>query len=126
MALKFYSDSALTTEITTLTTQHASTGMAVETQLFLSNDDALFRYENIEIDPTDINGTDEAGYIQLAPDSAGVAGTYGTAGANLVMTNISDSNVAKPFWVKITTPNVGTAQNKTDLQLKALFREFAV
>lgn len=126
MALKFYSDQALTQEITSLTTQHANTGMVVERRIFLSNDNAAFRYENVVIDPTDTASTDESNYISLAPDSAGSAGTYGAAGANLTMANISDSNVAKPFWVKITTPSVGSAQNKTDLQLKALFREFAV
>jgi hypothetical protein len=126
MALKFYSDQALTQEITSLTTQHANTGMAVERRIFLSNNDATKRYESVVIDPTDTASTDESNYITLAPDNAGVAGTYGAAGANLNMANISDSNVAKPFWVKITTPSVGTAQNKTDLQLKALFREFAV
>jgi hypothetical protein len=126
MALKFYSDQALTQEITSLTTQHANTGMAVERKIFLSNNDATKRYENVVIDPTDTASTDESNYISLAPDNAGSAGTYGTAGANLAMANISDSNVAKPFWVKITTPSVGTAQNKTDLQLKALYREFAV
>jgi hypothetical protein len=126
MALKFYSDQALTQEITSLTTQHANTGMAVERRVFLSNNDATKRYENVVIDPTDTASTDESSYISLAPDSSGTAGTYGAAGANLNMANISDSNVAKPFWVKITTPNVGTAQNKTDLQLKALYREFAV
>jgi hypothetical protein len=126
MALKFYSDQALTQEITSLTTQHANTGMAVERRVFLANNNASFRYENVVIDPTDTVSTDESNYIALAPDNAGSAGTYGAAGANLTMANISDSNVAKPFWVKITTPSVGTAQNKTDLQLKALFREFAV
>jgi hypothetical protein len=126
MALKFYSDQALTQEITSLTTQHANTGMAVERRIFLSNNNAAFRYENVVIDPTDTASTDESSYIALAPDNAGSAGTYGAVGANLSMANISDSNVAKPFWVKITTPSVGTAQNKTDLQLKALFREFAV
>jgi hypothetical protein len=126
MALKFYSDQALTQEITSLTTQHANTGMAVERRIFLSNNDATKRYESVVIDPTDTASTDESSYISLAPDSSGSAGTYGAAGANLAMANISDSNVAKPFWVKITTPSVGTAQNKTDLQLKALFREFAV
>jgi hypothetical protein len=126
MALKFYSDQALTQEITSLTTQHANTGMAVERRIFLANNDATKRYENVVIDPTDTASTDESNYIALAADNAGSAGTYGAAGANLTMANISDSNVAKPFWVKITTPSVGTAQNKTDLQLKALFREFAV
>jgi hypothetical protein len=126
MALRFYSDQALTQEITSLTTQHANTGMAVERRVFLSNNDATKRYESVVIDPTDTASTDESNYIALAPDNAGSAGTYGTAGANLALANISDSNVAKPFWVKITTPSVGTAQNKTDLQLKALYREFAV
>jgi hypothetical protein len=126
MALKFYSDQALTQEITSLTTQHANTGMVVERRIFLSNNDATKRYESVVIDPTDTASTDESNYISLAADNTGSAGTYGAAGANLTMANISDSNVAKPFWVKITTPSVGTAQNKTDLQLKALFREFAV
>lgn len=126
MALKFYSDQALTQEITSLTTQHANTGMAVERRIFLANNDATKRYESVVIDPTDTANTDESNYISLAPDNAGSAGTYGAAGANLTMANIADSNVAKPFWVKITTPSVGSAQNKTDLQLKALFREFAV
>jgi hypothetical protein len=126
MALKFFSDQALTQEITILTTTHPNTGSSVERRVFLANDDGGFRYENIAIDPTDISGSDETSYIQLSPDNAGSAGAFGTAGATLAMANISDSNVAKPFWVRISTPSVGSAQNKTDLQLRALFREFAV
>ena len=126
MALKFASDSGLTQVITSLSTDHANTGMSVERKVYLFNDSASFRYENIVIDPTDTVTTDESNYIQLATDNAGVAGTYGASGANLSLSNITSANVGTPFWVKITTPSVTTAQNKTDLQLKALYREFAV
>lgn len=125
MALKFYSDSALTTEVTTLTTQHANTGMAVANKLYLGNKDTTVKYQNISIAPTDTSGTDETSYISLALDNSGVAGTYGSAGAVLAMADISD-NTGHAFWVKITTPSVSSAQNKTDLQLKANYREFAV
>lgn len=126
MALQLYSDAALTTEITSLITQHLNTGMAVERQLFITNKDATKRYENIIVDPIDTSGTDETNYIQLAPDNAGLAGNYGAAGASLSMGSISDNNIAHAFWIKITTPSVSESQNKTDLQLSILYREFAV
>lgn len=125
MALKFYSDQALTTEITTLTTQHANTGMAVQQKVYIANKDAAFRYESVTPTVEDANGTSEVSWVALAPDSSGSAGSYGAGGASLSLGNITD-NVGHPFWVKITTPAVGSAQNKTDLQLKTLFREFAV
>lgn len=109
-----------------ITTTHPTTGSAVEQRVFLFNDAAAFRYEAITIDPTDTVTTDESGYIQLAPDNAGSPGTYLAASAALTMANISDSNVAKPFWVKVTTPVLANAVNKTDIQLTINFNEFAV
>jgi hypothetical protein len=52
--------------------------------------------------------------------------TFLSAGAALTMANISDTNVAKPFWVKVTAPSVGSAQNKTDIKLTVNYRKFAV
>jgi hypothetical protein len=127
MALAFYSDSALTTKITTLTTEHANTGEAVATQVFVSNDDATKTYKNIVIDVVDTDmSTDETSWVQLAPDNSGVAGTYEAGGIQLTMSDITDSKVAHAFWVKVTNPNVAGSQNKTDLELKLNFREYAV
>ncbi|WP_423408008.1 hypothetical protein AABM38_20400 [Heyndrickxia sp. MSNUG] len=109
-----------------ISTQHPITGSTVEMKLWLFNDNAAERFENINIDPTDSVSTDESTWIQLAPDNAGVAGTYLSGGTALTMANISDSNVGKPFWVKITTPSVGSVQNKTDIKLTVNYRKFAV
>jgi hypothetical protein len=126
MALLFYSDLGLTTELTTLTTQHDSAGEAKSVRVFLANKDVAFRYEDILITPEDTaTPPDEKSWIQLAPDNAGTPGTYSAPGAALALANILDT-AAHPFWVKITTTNVGTAQNKTDLRLNTTFKEFAV
>jgi hypothetical protein len=126
MALLFYSDLGLTTELTTLTTQHDSAGEAKSVRVFLANKDGAFRYEDISITPEDTaKPPDETSWIQLAPDNAGTPGTYSAPGAALTLANISDA-AAHPFWVKITTASVGSAQNKTDLRLSASFKEFAV
>lgn len=126
MALKFYSDQALTTEITTLTTQHPNTGGSAQQKVYVSNNDATKRYENISVDVVDTNGADDTSYVQLALDSAGSPGTFGAAGASLTMANITTANTGAPFWVKVTTPSVAGSQNKTDLKLDVLYREFAV
>jgi hypothetical protein len=123
--LKFYADQALTQEITTLTTEHANTGAAVERRVFVANKDATKTYTNISVDIVDTAATDETTWVQLAQDNAGAAGAYSAAGVTLTMADITDL-AAKSFWVKITTPSVADSQNKTDLQLKLLFREYAV
>lgn len=126
MALLFYSDSGLTTELTTLTTQHDSAGETKEVKIFLANKDVAFRYEDILITPEDTaTPPDETSWIQLATDNAGAPGAYSAPGAALALENISDV-AAHPFWVKITTASVGAAQNKNDLRLSASFKEFAV
>lgn len=122
MALLFYSDVALTTELGTVTTQHDSAGEVKEVEVFLANKDAAFRYEEIVITPEDTaTPPDETTWIQLGLTQ----GAYEAPGAALTMPNISD-NVAHSLWIRITTANVGTAQNKTDLRLNATFKEFAV
>lgn len=125
MALKFYNDAALTQEITTLTTQHENTGMAVEKKVYLGNTVVQYRYENVVISSVDTAIPDETDWIQLAQDSGGSAGTYNPGGDPLVFANVSD-NVGHPFWIKITTPNIVNPVNKTDLQLRVDYREFAV
>ncbi|MBT2682670.1 hypothetical protein [Bacillus sp. ISL-37] len=132
MALKIAKNAGLTDIVSTgdgsnaITTQHPIGGSTQEMKLYLFNDSAAERFENITIDPTDSVSTDESTWIQVAPDNGGVAGTYQTAGAALTMANISDSNVGKPFWVRVTTPAVGSVQNKTDIKLTVNFRKFAV
>lgn len=109
-----------------ISTQHPITGGTQEMKVFLFNDNAAERFENINIDPTDATGADESSWVYLAPDNAGVAGTYLAAGAALTMANISDSNVGKAFWIKVVTPSVGSVQNKTDIRLTVNYRKFAV
>lgn len=122
MALLFYSDASLITELTTVTTQHDSGGEAKEIEVFLANKDAGFRYEDIVITPEDTaTPPDETTWIQVGLTQ----GNYETPGSPLAMANISD-NVGHSVWIKITTPTVGTAQNKTDLRLNATFKELAV
>lgn len=132
MALKIAKDAGLTDVVSEgnganpISTQHVITGEAKETKVYLYNNDATKRYEAITIDPSDAVSTDESAWVQLAPDNAGSAGTYGAGGAALTMSDIADSNVAKPFWVKVTTPSVGDTQNKTDIKLTVQGTEFAV
>ena len=122
MALLFYSNAGLTTELTTVTTQHDSAGESKEIQVFIANKDSGFRYEDIVVTPEDTaTPPDETSWIQVGLTQ----GNYQAPGASLTIGNIDD-NVAHSFWVRITTANVGTAQNKTDLRLNATFKEFAV
>jgi hypothetical protein len=131
MALKLSRNSGLTDLISTdgsspLTSSHPLSGSSVETKIWIFNDDATKRYESINIDPTDSVSTDESSYITLAPDNSGSAGTYLSPSATLSMANISSANVGVPFWVKVTTPSVGSVQNKTDIKLTVNYTEFAV
>lgn len=127
--LKISKNAALTDIVSVsnpIKTQHPTTGSTQTVQLWLFNDDATKRYESINLDPTDASGSDESGWVALAPDNAGAAGTYLSGGAALSMANISDLNVGKPFWAKITSPSVADSQNKTDLNITINYTEFAV
>lgn len=126
MALKLSKNIGLTdivTDVNPITTQHINTGEAKEVKVWLFNDAATFRYEGIVLSAVDTSGSDESSWIKFAADSGGVAGTYNST---LNMANISDSAVAKPFWVKVTSANVTGAQNKTDLAVRIAFNEFVV
>jgi hypothetical protein len=135
MALKIAKNSGLTDIVSTdgtnpITTSHPIAGSSVEQKVYLFNNDATKYYTTINIDPTDAVTTDESTWVFLAPDNAGVAGTYGAASAPLSMANIgvagSGDTTGKPFWVKVVTPSVGTTQNKTDIKLTVNYTEFAV
>lgn len=123
--LKLAKNSGLTDVISTdgsnpLTTQHPIAGSAVETRVFLFNDNGAKRYESITVDPT---GTNES-WVQLAPDNGGNAGTYLAGGAPLSMADVEDT-AGHPFWVKVTTPTVGDTQNVTTIKLTVQGTEFA-
>ncbi|MDR7001543.1 hypothetical protein [Neobacillus niacini] len=136
MALKISKNSGLTDVVSTgdnsnpISTQHPITGSTVEQKLYLFNNDATKYYQNVNIDPTDAVSTDESTWVFLAPDNAGVAGTYGAAGAALTMANIgaagSGDTTGKPFWMKVVSPSGQSVQNKTDIKLTVNYREFAV
>ena len=125
MALLYYSDPSLTTLLENMTTQHSSTGDSQEVRVFIANKEPGFRYEDVVITPEDTDGPDETNWISLAADNGGAPGTFGAPGASLTIGEISD-NGAHSFWLRITTPAVGQAQNKSDLRLSASFKEFAV
>lgn len=128
MTLKIAKNSGLTDIVSTgdnsnaITTQHPITGSAVSGTLYLFNDNATERFENITIDPTDAVSTDESSWVQLSADNV----TWLAAGEALTMANISDTNVGKVFYYRVTSPSVGSVQNKTDIKLTVNFRKFAV
>ncbi len=129
MALRISKNAGLSDVVTDsnrIETQHPTTGAAQDVSLWLFNDDATRRYENINIDPMDLTGGDESSYVQLAPDNAGSPGTFLSASAALSMANISTANSGVRFWARVTTPNGLAVQNKTDIFLRVNFREFAV
>jgi hypothetical protein len=129
MALKISKNVGLTdvvSDANPIATAHPTTGSAQTVQLWLFNDDATKTYQGINIDPTDTTSTDESTWAQLAPDSSGSAGTYLAGSAPLTMANVLDTNVAKPFWLKMTTPGGQTVQNKTDIKITVNFTEFSV
>ncbi|WP_256761396.1 hypothetical protein [Cohnella sp. WQ 127256] len=129
MALKISKNVALSdivSDVNPITTEHPITGSAVVLQLWLFNDNANKIYKSVTVKPTDAVNTNESNWVQLAPDKTGVAGAYLTGGAALTMTDISDSNVAKPFWCKVTTPVVADSINKLDIKLTVSGKEYAV
>ncbi|MBW7475965.1 hypothetical protein K0T92_14560 [Paenibacillus oenotherae] len=129
MALKISKNAGLTdivADANPITTEHPITGSAVEVRLWLFNDSANKRYTTIALQPTDITSPDDSGWVQLAPDVAGVPGAYLAGGAALSMADISDSGIGKPYWVKVTTPSVADSQNKADIKLTVTAKEYAV
>jgi hypothetical protein len=129
MALKLAKDAGLTDLVSganPLSTTHSTTGGSVEVKVYLFNDDATKTYQTIQVDPMDTTGGDESSYIQLAPDNAGSAGVYLSASAPLSLSNINNANIPVAFWVKVTTPALGSAQNKTDIFLRVTATEFVV
>ena len=126
MALKLSKNVGLTDVITSsnpLTTQHINTGEAKAVLVYLFNDAAAKKYESVVVSAVDTSGTDEKSWVTFAADNSGTAGTYSST---LTLANISDSNVAKPFWVKVTTPSLTDSQNKTDLNIRVSANEFSV
>jgi hypothetical protein len=126
MALAFYSDASLVTEINTLASQHANTGASATAQIIIANKDATKTYEDVVVSVLDTSGSSETSWIQLALDNAGSPGTFGTAGASLTLADITSANTAYKFWVRITNAPSADSSKKTDLQLKFDAVEFAV
>lgn len=125
MALKLSKNSGLTDIVSganPITTQHPIAGSTQNVTVYLFNDDATKRYESISIDPTDATGTDESTWIELSADNV----TFQAAGAALSVPNISTANSGTPIYVRVTTPSVGSTQNKTDIKLTTNYTEFAV
>lgn len=117
----------IVSDVNPITTTHPTTGSTSSNiQLWLFNDDATKTYQSINIDPTDAISTDESTRVQLAPDNAGAAGTFGAAGAALTMANVLDNNVAKPFWYKFTMPSGQSVSNQTDIKLTVNYTEYPV
>lgn len=127
MALKISKNSTLTdnvSESNPITTQHNVTGGSIETRVFLYNDTATFTYEDIVISATDTVGTNESSWVTFAKDNNGaVTGTYAST---ISYTSIPTANTGVPFWVKVTTPVVETAQNKSDIRIRVVGKEKAV
>ncbi|MFD2117241.1 hypothetical protein ACFSTH_13220 [Paenibacillus yanchengensis] len=123
------SKNAILTDIITdsnpINTEHPIGGSSVELPLWLFNDQNDKRYMNITIKPTDDITPDDSNWIQLAPDNAGVAGTYGAAGEPLAIADISDT-VGHPIWIKVTTPMLTDSVNKSDIKLTIEAKEYAV
>lgn len=137
MTLNISKDSAKTSIVSVngamtnpVTTQHPIMGSTVTTKLYLFNNDSSKYYTGINIDPTDAVPPDESVWVYLAPDNAGVAGTYGAAGAALTMANVgalgSGDTTVKPFWMKVVVPSGQPVQNKSDIKLTVNFTEYAV
>lgn len=100
-----------------LTTQHPIAGSAVETRVFLFNDNATKRYEGVTVKPTGPDNT----WITVAPDNSGTAGSY----SNSLNFNDIDNTSGHAFWVRVNTPSVADTQNKTDIKLTVEGTEFA-
>lgn len=75
--------------------------------------------QDVVVDPVDIAtlSGDESTWIQIAPDVAGVAGTYGAAGASWIAGNVNIGQI-KPFWVKTTVPANTEVGARDDLALQ--------
>lgn len=102
-----------------ITTQHPIEGSVEEVEVWLFNDDETRRYENVEIFPVDVEGTDESAWIELADDS-------GEFGSTITMPNIDNANVGYRIRVRVTASEVNDVVNKVDLRLRITATEFAV
>lgn len=131
MTLQISKNSTLTDVLSTgdgtnpITTQHPITGGSQEQRLWLFNNGLSSRFENVSIVPTDNIG-DSSNRVQLAPDNDGNPGEYLEGGGTLKMDDISDVDVGKVFWMKVTTPAVENPQNTTDIKLTVNFQRFMV
>lgn len=126
MALHFYFDDAMTNMISEgdmsnpdTATGSGTTGFTEEKAIYVGNDSAAKRYENVEV--TAVN--DDANVdIQYAPDNAGVPGTYVDI---LNVGNIAASGVVK-IWRKVIVAAGQASQNRVDIKHRVTGTEYAV
>lgn len=102
-----------------ITTQHPIEGSTEEVDVWLFNDDETRRYENVEIFPVDVEGTDESSWIELADDD-------GEFGSSVTIPEINDANIGRRIRVRVTAPEVSNVENKVDLRIRITATEFAV
>lgn len=81
--------------------------------------DTNFYYTDIDLVPTDIEGTDESDWMAFAPDVAGSPGSFGAWGASMLSIGTvgPTSSVYVPVWVKFKVDAGTGAQVKTDLKI---------
>lgn len=101
-----------------ITTQHPIEGSAETVQVYLFNDNASKRYENVTIAAKDNTGSDESDWLQFSTDGD-------TFANELSMGNIEDTN-GHSFYVRVTTPTLDDTQNKDDIKINITGTEFAV
>ncbi|RKZ06474.1 hypothetical protein DRQ25_13850, partial [Candidatus Fermentibacteria bacterium] len=87
-------------------------GTIREVRLYLRNDDVLYTYAQITIQPVVlsgrniIDGTDGYSWKLSAGDTQPISDEWRgiTAGASISMSDISDITTYSPFWVRIEVP----------------------
>lgn len=127
--LKISKNSSLTDIVSTdgsnpISTETPMSGGSIETELYLFNDDSTKKYQSITIYPTDSNDSSKTSWIQLAPDNSGSPGLFLSGGAIMNMPNISGNTA--PFWIKVTTPEMASVENITEIKLTVDYKEYVV
>lgn len=119
-------DSRVSTDLSLLNPiifKFSQAGGTEERQLFLRHD-FLSGAEaesslDVTVDPVDLATVegDQSTWLQVAADSAGVAGTYAAAGAAKNLGNVNMGQTL-PFWVKATVPANSEVGARDDISLK--------
>ena len=116
-------------------------GGVIKRKIYLRNDDSLYYYENITVQPIDgghniVSGTgitEGFSWKLIAGDSEPLVEQWGqaTAGASISLVDIgsagnADTSTYLPFWVRVEAPPGATIDSYNTVTLRISFDESSV